>query len=181
MRRTVKVSFKPRPRLPITTPVKIWMRSLSPSTTLVCTRTVSPTPTSTGFLRNCFDSIRSSMAWFIKADLECWRSGAVESRSPTTAQDSATPSIHYSVLFQQIPSALFRPLLRLFQSPFFNLGVIAGEQHFRNFHPAKLGRPRVLRVLQQTATELFVVRTLIVAQRAGQQPRHRVDDHHRGQ
>src|SRR5258708_29637393 len=41
------------------------MRSLPPSTTLVWTRTVSPTANSTLFLRNCSDSILSSNAWFI--------------------------------------------------------------------------------------------------------------------
>src|SRR6266436_8935827 len=45
------------------------MRSLSPSTTLVWTRTVSPTANSILFLRRCSDSILSSSAWFINSYL----------------------------------------------------------------------------------------------------------------
>src|SRR5690242_16748259 len=137
MRRTVNISFKPRPRLPITTPVKIWIRSLSPSTTLVCTRTVSPTPKFAGFLRNCSDSILSSIAWFIKS-LLWWRLGA-----------ATTDCFEVG----QVRSSFERPLLRLFAPPLFDLRVISREQNIRHLHAAKLGWPRVLRIFQQSATE----------------------------
>src|SRR6185312_3806899 len=165
MRRTVNVSFSPRPRLPITTPVKIWIRSLSPSTTLVCTRTVSPTPKFAGFLRNCSDSILSSIAWFIKS-LLWWRLGA-----------ATTDCFEVG----QVRSSFERPLLRLFASPFLNLRVVAREQHFRHFQAAKLGRPRVLRIFQQSAVKRLIARTFLVAKRAGQQPRHGINDYHRRQ
>src|SRR5580704_19143519 len=102
MRRTVKVSLRPPPRLPMTTPAKIWMRSLSPSTTLVCTFTESPTANFASSLRNCFDSIFFNNAWFITLNF----------------------------LFQQIRSLFFRPQFCLLQPPFFDLGVVAVHQHF---------------------------------------------------
>ena len=42
MRRTVNISRLPEPLRAITTPLKIWMRSFSPSRIRVCTSTVSP-------------------------------------------------------------------------------------------------------------------------------------------
>src|SRR3989442_6303817 len=126
MRRTVKVLFNPRPRLPITTPEKIWMRSLSPSTTLVWTRTESPTLNLAGSLRNCSDSILSNSAWLIKSLYLFLRFG------------------------QQVWPALRGAQPGLFGAPFFYLCVMAGEEDFRDFHPAKLRWPRVMRILQQT-------------------------------
>ncbi len=64
----------------------------SPSTTLVCTRTVSPTAKSAASLRNCSDSILSSNAWFIQCPigtLERWSSG-VPGKRPNI------PSCHHS-------------------------------------------------------------------------------------
>src|SRR4051812_37219587 len=61
MRRTVKVSFRPRPLRPITIPAKIWIRSLSPSTTRVWTRTPSPTLNLVRSVLNCSFSIASIM------------------------------------------------------------------------------------------------------------------------
>ena len=65
MRRTVKRSLVPRPRRPITIPEKTWIRSLSPSTTRVWTRTVSPTENSSGSLRWSAASIFLNSSWFI--------------------------------------------------------------------------------------------------------------------
>ena len=42
IRRTVNISRAPLPLRAITVPLKIWVRSLSPSRILVCTSTVSP-------------------------------------------------------------------------------------------------------------------------------------------
>src|SRR5271170_5068417 len=50
MRRTVKLSFSPRPLWPMTTPAKTCVRSLSPSLTRVWTLTESPTRNGTCFL-----------------------------------------------------------------------------------------------------------------------------------
>src|SRR5579883_2127886 len=161
MRRTVNVSFNPWPRRPMTTPEKTWMRSLSPSTTLVWTFTESPTPKAMGFLRYCSDSILSSNAWFIKS-----LSGAF------------TAALFF---LQQIRPAFCGPQPRLFGPPFRDLRMVAREQHIGDFHPAKLCRPRVMRILQQIFAERLVQRTFVITQNPGQQPRHRVNDDHRRQ
>src|SRR5260370_10153559 len=105
MRRTVNISFKPRPRRPMTTPEKLWIRSLSPSTTLVCTRTLSPTPKfAEESLRNCSDSILSSNAWFIKfkiwnvGRLEHWNIGKLEECWNGDRQLSTIPAFHFSII-----------------------------------------------------------------------------------
>src|SRR5690348_10800546 len=57
--RTVNVSRLPAPLRPMTVPSKTWMRSLSPSTTRTCTRTVSPGLKAGTPLRSCSASMRS--------------------------------------------------------------------------------------------------------------------------
>src|SRR2546422_7477199 len=57
--RTVNVSRLAPPLRPITEPSKTWMRSLSPSTTRTCTRTVSPGLKPGTSLRSCSASMRS--------------------------------------------------------------------------------------------------------------------------
>src|SRR2546428_7339848 len=57
--RTVKVSRLAPPLRPMTVPSKTWMRSLSPSTTRTCTRTVSPGLKGGTSLRSCSASMRS--------------------------------------------------------------------------------------------------------------------------
>src|SRR5580658_3443758 len=153
MRRTVNVEFNPCPRRPMTTPEKIWMRSLSPSMTLVWTRTLSPTPKSEVPFRYCSDSILSNNAWFIN-------------------------SLSLRLLLQQIGPARLRPQGRLFAAPLLNFRMIAGQQHRRDLQPPELRRPRVMRILQQPLAKRFVQRALVVPQRSRQQPRHGVDDHH---
>src|ERR1700744_2935074 len=131
MRRTVNVSFRPVPRLPMTTPANTWMRSLSPSTTLVCTFTESPTPKLAPSLRNCSDSSCFNNAWFI--------------------------TLLYKFLFQQIRSFFFRPHLRLLAPPFLDPGMMARDQHVRHLHSAKFRGPRVLGIFQQPVAERFIV------------------------
>src|SRR2546430_8118564 len=65
MRRTVKVSFIPRPLRPITMPAKIWIRSLSPSTTRVWTRTPSPILNLVASVLNCSFSIASIILFIV--------------------------------------------------------------------------------------------------------------------
>src|SRR2546421_5881385 len=86
MRRTVKVSFKPRPLRPITMPVKIWTRSLSPSTTRVCTRTLSPTLKLLASLFSCSFSIASMMRFINSAGgllspKLAWQGGHIQSEA----------------------------------------------------------------------------------------------------
>src|ERR1051325_819972 len=172
MRRTVNVSFKPRPRRPITTPEKIWMRSLSPSTTLVWTRTESPTLKSVLSLRNCSPSILSSNAWFINQ----FSVSSFQFSVPEHLKLKTSPAA------EQIRPSFLRALPRLFHPPLRNLRVVAGDQHVGNFHSAKFRRTRPLRIFESDAgAEGFLLRTLVVAQHAGQQPHYRGDPHHRRQ
>src|ERR1017187_1402129 len=152
------------------------MRSLSPSTTLVCTRTVSPTPKSTAILRYCSDSILSSNAWFIKRSfgvVECW-SGGVLGLLPIT------PSLHHSLtlLFQKIRPAFYRSQPGLLGPPPGDLRMVAREQHFRHLHAAKVCGPRVLRIFEQPLAERIYLGAFRVAQHTRQQPSHRVNHHH---
>ena len=56
-----------------------------------------------------------------------------------------------------------------------------GQEHVGHSHPAKLGRPRVLRKVQQASRERVARDRLVVADDAGHQTRDRVDDDQRGQ
>src|ERR1017187_3611824 len=155
------------------------MRSFSPSTTLVCTRTVSPTPKSTAILRYCSDSILSSNAWFIKRSIgvvECWSDGIL-GLLPITL------SLHHSLtpLFQQIRPALYRSQPGLLGPPPGDLRMVAREQHFRHLHAAKVCGPRVLRILEQPLAERIYLGAFRVAQHTRQQPSHRVNYHHHRQ
>src|SRR6185369_5418921 len=148
MRRTVKVSLRPRPRRPMTTPEKIWIRSLSPSTTLVWTRTESPTLNLAGSLRNCSDSILSSNAWFIS------------SFSFSMLRRIARARARLAGFVQQIRATLGGASFGLVRSPLFDLRVMTGQQHFGHCHPAVYGRPRVMRILQQPVAEGLVLGAL---------------------
>src|SRR5712691_8589704 len=145
------------------------MRSLSPSTTLVCTRTLSPTANFAGSLRNCSDSILSSNAWFIN-----FQSGVFERRSigvleywatRSILHRSAAPSLRFS---QKIRPSFLRALPGLLGPPARNFRVIAGQQHFRDFHPPELRRPRILRIFEQSVVERLFVRARFIAQHPGQ-------------
>ena len=59
--------------------------------------------------------------------------------------------------------------------------VIARQQHLGHRRAAKHLGPRVLRVLEQPPRERIARGRVLVAQHAGQQPRHRVGHHQRGQ
>src|SRR6185503_1471665 len=146
MRRTVKVEFSPRPRRPITTPEKIWMRSLSPSTTLVWTRTESPTSNLGESFRNCSDSILSNNAWLINSQF-----------------------LAFTFRLQQIRPALRRAQSRLLSTPLRDFGVISRKQHVGHRHAAEFRRTRIVRIFQQTVAERFIRRALLVAQNSGQQ------------
>ena len=58
--------------------------------------------------------------------------------------------------------------------------MIAGEEHVGNLHAPKLGRARILWVLQQTRREGVAQRRLRRPNDAGHQSSYRVDHHHRG-
>src|SRR2546423_15513242 len=83
------------------------MRSLSPYTTFVGPRTVSPTLKLTGYVRNCSDSILSRNAWVINRNwegLECWSIGVLDSLATHPSHHAITPPLHHSAYFRSNPA-----------------------------------------------------------------------------
>src|SRR5579859_4127121 len=127
------------------------MRSRVPSTTLACTFTVSPARSAGTFAFCCSFS-------------SCWMTFI--SMSPRG--------------FISVPlSALRVALRRLLLAPLADSRVVARQQDIWNSHAAKLGGPRELRAARQLPPERVVLERVRIADHAGHQPRHRVDQHHR--
>src|SRR5689334_16406235 len=120
------------------------MRSLSPSTTFVCTRTESPTLKTAGSLRYCSDSILSNNAWLIKS----------------FCSKRQSTGVHF-LFSQQVGPPLTGPNAGLLGPPLLDFRVMAREQNLWNLHPAKLRRSRIVRILKQTVTERFITGALI--------------------
>src|ERR1700682_554864 len=157
MRRTVKISFEPLPRQPITMPSKIWIRSRVPSTTFACTLTVSPGIKVGTLLR--------------------WASASSRSITLDTAYKDNT-QLRRGLMVEQIGTATARPLGGLGTAPALDLGVMAGEQHLRNLVTLEDGGPREVRVLEQLLGKRLVFWRLLRTQDSGDEPTHRVDQHH---
>ena len=68
---------------------------------------------------------------------------------------------------------------RLLATPGSDSGVVAAEEHVRHAPSAKLGRARIVGVLQHTGAERFFLERLGAAQHAGEQSRDRVEHHQR--
>src|SRR5437763_689446 len=156
----------------MTTPSKIWMRSLSPSLILVCTLTVSPTrnsgtcPRTSGFTFRCSTS---SIAFERIFDPSCSQLPKVVYRSPK----NPFPSSLLLSVAQQIRPPLPCPLQGLFLAPLRDLRVIAREQDFRHFQAAKIRRAGVLRPFEQAlAGEALMMWGKLVPQHTRQQTRH---------
>src|ERR1700677_3633426 len=134
-------------------PEKIWIRSLSPSRTFVCTRTPSPT-------------LNGGMSFFTWLAVTSLMIGFM-----------AMASLVFDLkLFKNV-----RPDgPGLFQgtggSPSFYLGMVAGKEDFRHGHAPKFGGTRVLRKVEQLAGERFVRQRLFLAEDARDEPAERVDD-----
>src|SRR5438132_6339884 len=158
MRRTVKISFVPLPRQPITMPSKIWIRSRVPSTTFACTLTVSPGINVGTFLRSASASSR-----LMTLD--------------TAYKDNTR--LRRGPMVEQIGTAAARPLRGMRPVPALDLGVIAGQQHLRNLVPLEDGRPRVVRILEQLLGKGLVPGRLLRTQDAADEPAHGIDQHHR--
>src|SRR6267143_765077 len=161
--RTVKVELRcPRFRR-MTTPSKIWMRSLSPSLILVCTRTVSPTRNCGSWARTSgltFRNSTSSIAFERIFDSSCL--DLFVYRSPKNRFPS-------SLFAAKVRSALARPRQRLLFPPLGDLCVIAREKDFRHFQPAKLRGAGVVRALEEPLAEALDLYALRVAHHPGHQ------------
>src|SRR5229473_689957 len=141
--RTVKDARVPPRCRPMTTPSKIWMRSLSPSRTLTCTRTVSP-DLMAGRSVSCVFST-SSIAPISKL---------LQNRLFLFVQTRCG---------QQIRPPFERSRHRFAFPPAPDLGVVARQQHVGHAQHLIFGRPRVLRKIEQPAAERIVLDRLLVA------------------
>src|SRR5256714_7165680 len=131
--RTVNDARVPPRCRPMTTPSKIWMRSLSPSRTRTCTRTVSPDRIA-GRSVSCVFST-SSIALISKL---------LQNRLFLVVQTRAG---------QQIGPAFQRSRHRFALPPSPDLGVVARQQHVGHAVRSDFRRPRVLRKIEQPAAE----------------------------
>src|SRR5438094_4584099 len=180
--RTVNVELSwPRFRR-MTTPSKIWMRSLSPSLIFVCTRTVSPTrnagtwPRASGLTFFCSTSSIAFARIFAPLLRTCLC--RVSYCSLKTKESSSFFSLEepqvlgrQAQLLEQVGAALLRAQERLAPAPSRDAGVVPAEQRLRYPRAAELGRPGVLRPLQHHLPgERLALGALLVAQHARHEP-----------
>src|SRR5688500_6641837 len=155
--RTVKVSRMPPPLRAITTPWKTWMRSLLPSTTLTCTRTVSPARNSgTPSLRNGA-SIAVNASMGIAPCLAQLSSGE-DCILSVPVLPLASLELFALLGRQHRPGQQIRPLFGggpqgLALPPALYRRVVARQQHRGYGEPLDHCRPGVLRVVEQAAAE----------------------------
>src|SRR5438309_822527 len=180
--RTVKVVMACARLRRMTTPSKIWMRSLSPSLILVCTLTVSPTRKS-GMARRfsafTFRCSTNSIA-FARICLAPSRNGPLGvpffARSVKFHQQFPV-FIGQLVPLEQVGPLAARAEQRLPAAPAGDGGVVSAQELSGHALAAEFRRPRVVRRFQEAlALERFAARAVFVAQHARQQARHRVDD-----
>ena len=94
---------------------------------------------------------------------------------------SAASSFVSAPAREQVGPPLPRAPQRLREAPASNLCVMPRQQHVGHRHSFVHLRPRVVRAVEQAVHERILARRLLVVQRAGQQPRDRVDQHQRRQ
>src|SRR6266542_2612396 len=156
--------------LPITTPSKTWMRSLSPSLIFVWTRTESPA-------RISGTSLRTYFAWMSAIAL---RSMTLSLLLQLVVSGIDEPEV---ALREVEPREEVRPPLacgaqRLAPPPPLDSPVVSREEDLRNLHPPELGGPCVVRVLEEPvlAREALCAGGRLVPEHARDEPRGRVRD-----
>src|SRR3990172_3335192 len=157
MRRTVKDARTLSPRFRMTMPSKSCVRSFSPSTTLTCTRTVSPGPNPPRSFLNCAASTsRIASMTFVPLSLAFLTRGRLD----LLRRLAALEPVHELPLLGREPGALERPRARpprppqrLHAAPARDARVVAGQEHRRNARAPELLGPRVLPRLQQPRRE----------------------------
>src|SRR5512139_340202 len=135
----------------MTIPSNTWMRSLSPSLTLTCTRTVSPDLIG-GRSTVCVCSTVSIAPIF----------GSLLPLLRQLANDVALLGIELGSL-QQFRPPLERAPERLSAPPAPDLAVVPRQQDSRHFPVPELGRPRVLGKVEQPSRERIRLHRLPVA------------------
>src|SRR5712691_9629431 len=146
MRRTVNDARMPSPRRRMTTPSNACVRSFSPSTTLTCTRTVSPGANALRSFLICPASTNRIASMTVVPSLA----------APLLRLLTAFESFQQLAIIrrqlgvrQQIGARPPRQPQRLAPAPTRDARVIAGQQHRRHPRAKELFRARVLRRLQE--------------------------------
>src|SRR5579859_6705681 len=84
-------------------------------------------------------------------------------------------------LVHQIGPARERPPQRLAPPPAADLLVMPAQQHLRHGVPFEVGRPGVVRVIEQARRERVLAHRRLLAHHARHETAHGLDDHHRRQ
>src|ERR671911_2523686 len=193
----------PDPERPMTTPWNTWTRSLEPSTTRTWTLSVSPGAKSGMSLRRLVWSTRSvgfiarrsgggvvqAGSMRVSAEVPADQAGT-RPRSPRGARRKVAVEIELGQQlpvggveapagvdevrpeFERAPEGLRAPPAR-------DAAVIARAQHVGHPPAPKIGRARVVRVLEQAVAERLVADRRLVAHHPRDQPAHGLDDQHR--
>ena len=155
----------PRPRLAMTSPWKIWTRSLSPSLIRTWTLTVSPTAKGVEVLLHVlvFDHLHQVhvCSFPCEARSRSWRS-----------------SVGQGLRVEEVGPPLARLLQRLAAPPFVDLLVVPREQDLGDRHPPEFAGPGVVGIIQPPLDERVVADRGFLADDAGDEPRHGVDHDH---
>src|SRR5215210_2383262 len=175
--RTVKVSRSPPFCRRITTPWNTWTRSRVPSTTRTCTLTVSPGRNSGMSERRKGCSTRSVL--FMATVRDCTSGGFRPDRDGSGAGSSWTLSAPERSALEQVGAIAARLVEGGVAPPSLDLGVVPRPQDLGHRHAAELRRTRVMRVVEQTVLERVALVGLLATDHAGNQPRHRLDEHER--
>src|SRR5512139_4100706 len=147
----------------MTIPSNTWMRSLSPSRTLTCTRTVSPDLIS-GRSTVCICSTVSIAPIF----------GSLLPLLNQLANDVALLGIEFGSP-QQFRPPLERAPKRLAAPPAPDLAVVPRQQDSRHLLVPELGRPRVLGKVEQPSRKRVCPHRLPIANHPRNEASDRVD------
>src|SRR4051794_20316770 len=162
--RTVKVSRLPLPLRRITMPWNTWTRSRLPSTTRTCTFSVSPGAKSGMSSRSWVRSTRS-VAFIGNSGIE---EPAMLPGVPGVREFAEERLVGGArAVGEQVGAAVERAPHCRRPSPALHPGMVAAREHLGHRVPAILGRPGVLRVLEQAGGERLVGARGLVAHHAG--------------
>src|SRR3989442_15970563 len=175
MRRTVNEARGPSPRLRMTVPSKICVRSFSPSMTFTCTRTWSPgSKPWRSFLSCAASTMRIASMTFAPL---CSR-GRRRRLSALELLDQPPLLVRQARLREELGAPPPRQPQGLLAPPARHARVVAGQQHLRHPRAAKLLGARVLRRLQHSRPERLPPGGAPAAPPAPQQARHPLAHHH---
>src|SRR5262245_2187489 len=167
--RTVNVVRGPDPRRLITIPWKTCARSLSPSITRTCTRTVSPGRNSGTSGRACRAS-NFSRSFIGRSLLFLLRPLALPLReTPAVLGGQLRPTQEVGAPLECAAQRLVAPIAR-------DLPVVSRKEHVRHPVSSEVRGPGVVGAVEETGMEGIALGGVEVAQNTRKEPRHGVED-----